>query len=236
VTAHPRGLAPAPARQRLLSAIWIATASLLAATLVGRLAVRAEWQWWFIPAALAGILLADLLSGLVHWAADTWGRSDLPVIGPRFLLPFRVHHVNPDDFLGRDVLDTNGDLAAITIPALVLLHALPLATGASQAFAVGGLSFCIAGGLTNQIHQWAHLPHPPRLIRAGQRLGLLLDRDAHAGHHAAPFDGSYCITTGWCNRPLERVAAFRRLERGVTSLTGWRPRGEEEEERRVANA
>jgi hypothetical protein len=235
VNASPPTLAPAPAGQRLLSAIWIVTASLLAATLAGRLALAAEWQWWFIPAAFAGILFADLLSGLVHWAADTWGRSDLPVIGPRFLLPFRVHHVNPDDFLGRDVLDTNGDLAAITIPALVLLHALPLGHGAAQGFAVCGLSFCVAGGLTNQIHQWAHRPDPPRMLRAAQRIGLVLDRDAHADHHAAPYDGSYCITTGWCNRPLERLAAFRRLERGVTSVTGWRPRADEEP-RTVTNA
>lgn len=226
-------LAPSPWSQRLLSALWIAIASALAAMLAVRLVLRAEWHWWFVPAAFAGILLADLFSGLVHWAADTWGRSDLPVIGPRLLRPFRVHHLNPDDFVTRGVLDTNGDLAAITIPALALLQTLSLHSAAAQALAVLGLSFCIAGGLTNQIHQWAHLPRPPRVIRGGQRLGLLLGRHAHAEHHAAPHDGSYCITTGWWNRPLDGIGAFRRLERGVTWVTGWRPR--RDEERTVAN-
>jgi Lipid desaturase domain len=31
--------------------------------------------------AICGILTADFGSGLVHWAADTWGSIELPVVG-----------------------------------------------------------------------------------------------------------------------------------------------------------
>ena len=55
---------------------------------------------WWTPLVLVGAgVTADLLSGLVHWTADTWGRETLPVVGRRFLRPFRVHHINPHDFL-----------------------------------------------------------------------------------------------------------------------------------------
>src|SRR5689334_6658220 len=51
-----------------------------------------ERPWLVLTAVLLGYLAADLVSGLVHWAADTWGSTDLPVIGPAVLAPFREHH------------------------------------------------------------------------------------------------------------------------------------------------
>jgi plasmanylethanolamine desaturase len=152
-----------PTRSQLLfSGLSIATAIGLLGALGIRLGAQLDLQQWWVPVALAaGVVAADFGSGLVHWGADTWGRDDLPVIGPRLLVPFRVHHINPDDFLRRRFLDTNGDAAVITIPVLAGLLAVPLDASGAGAVAVAGFGLCGIGMVTNQIHQWARWGSDP---------------------------------------------------------------------------
>jgi plasmanylethanolamine desaturase len=226
---------PLPALEESTTAqrwAWLAAiaAALAALTVLGvRIVVRVEvWEWWMPMSLVAGILLADFGSGLVHWGADTWGRDDLPIVGPRLLVPFRVHHINPGDFLRRNFVDTNGDVALIAIPPIVGLITMPLEQRWQIAAAIAGFGFCGIGMLTNQIHQWAHMPAPLAAVRVLQGLGLILGRTGHATHHDRPYDAHYCITTGWCNRPLEWIGFFRMLERTITRLTGAHPRHDDD--------
>jgi ubiquitin-conjugating enzyme E2 variant len=146
------------------------------------------------------------------------------MIGRRLLVPFRIHHINPDEFLERPFVETNGDVSFLAIPTLGCLLAVPLDTAWGGPLSIFGLGVCGVGMLTNQIHQWAHMPSPPRLVRFLQDCRVILGRAEHARHHQQPYDGCYCITTGWCNGPLERAGFFRSLERCVTRATGLVPR------------
>jgi ubiquitin-conjugating enzyme E2 variant len=146
------------------------------------------------------------------------------MIGRRLLVPFRVHHINPDDFLRRRFVDTNGDVASVAAPVLLALLMVPIDARWGGPVALFGLGFCGFGLMTNQIHQWAHMPAPPRMIRALQECRLILGPAEHAAHHERPYDVGYCITTGWCNRPLEAIGFFRRLEVAIHAITGARPR------------
>lgn len=180
---------------------------------------------WPLAAAVAGgALFADFLSGVVHWFADTWFEETTPLVGRRLLRPFRVHHANPGDFLRRNFVDTNGDVSMTVIPFLLAIYRLPLTTPTGQWMAVFLLTAAVVAWPTNQVHQWAHLPRPPRPIRWLQRAGIVLSPEAHRRHHTPPYAEHYCIATGWLNRPLAAICFFRRLERLITAITGLEPR------------
>lgn len=211
--------------RRIFEALCILTAVALLLVHVGRLVVLpSAFSWWSLILGAAGVAAADLASGLIHWAADTWGRESMPVLGPRLLHPFRVHHVNPDDFLRRSFLDVNGDVAAAVLPFLVGMFWIPLDDAAGRGCLSFMLGFSAAGLATNQVHQWAHMRHPPRPVRLLQDARLILSRGAHQRHHGAPYATDYCIATGWCNVTLNRINFFRRLERLIVRATGWTPR------------
>jgi ubiquitin-conjugating enzyme E2 variant len=187
---------------RRIELVSIAAFLLLAGTQVARL----EPGWALVPTALAGWLAADLLSGLVHWALDTFGSVRTPVVGPAFIRPFREHHADAQAITRHDFVETNGASCLGALPLLVGAAAMP--AGPLHGFLV----FTAFGALAaNQCHKWAHgeAQQLPRAVRALQHMGLILRPARHARHHAAPFDRDYCTAAGWLNGPLNAILGRR---------------------------
>lgn len=176
-------------------------------------------------AIVAGYVAADVASGLVHWAADRYGSEQTPVLGPNFIGPFRRHHVDPGDIAHHDFVETCGNSCIVAVPVLgaALIWMPDARGGAGSLFAWTALLVLIAATVTtNLFHKWAHMPSPPAPARALQRLGVVLSREHHAVHHAAPFRTYYCITTGWMNRPFQKARLHEWLER-LLARCGLRP-------------
>jgi hypothetical protein len=180
--------------------------------------------WLALSAFMAGFVGADFVSGAVHWAADTWGTPEWPIVGKALIRPFREHHVDQMEITRHDFIETNGNNCFVSIfptaaAALLPMHGTVSVFGCELMFA---LSFAVFG--TNQFHKWAHMENPPRLVAFLQRTNLLLPRDHHALHHSAPYAKYYCITVGWMNELLFRARFFQILERLITAATGMLPR------------
>ena len=198
------------------------TLAIVAMTLIG---LASSWTDGLIIlcAVGAGLLTADLLTGLVHWACDTWGTTTIPLLGPTLIRSFREHHVDPMSITRHDWAEINGEACLAASPFLIALCWL----GVDHLGTFGAwwaLSTTVAAMVTNQFHQWAHMRHPPRLVKYAQKTGLILSVRSHARHHRSPFTVDYCITTGWLNRPLNAIGFWRLLERFISAATGALPR------------
>jgi len=171
-------------------------------------------------------ILADFVSGLIHWFADTYGADDTPLFGPWLIKPFRQHHLYPRDICTHDLVLTIGNSCTIAAPfqagvLYLLLNDDEISiTEASLAFVFN--LFAMAMVATNLLHKWAHAEKTNWLISRMQRFRLLLSPAHHELHHTRPFDSNYCITNGWLNPLLERIRFFRSVETTL-SVIGIKP-------------
>jgi ubiquitin-conjugating enzyme E2 variant len=173
-----------------------------------------------------GALAADLVTGLVHWACDTWGDERTAWVGASLIHSFREHHRYPRAMLEHDWIEVNGAAAvpAAAAFALLSLSASPAAIQAEPFSRAFLWSLIGLGAVANQLHRWAHTRVPPRPILALQRLGLVLSPARHGGHHRVPHTTGYCIATGWLNGVLDGAGFWRALERAVVFITSVPPR------------
>jgi ubiquitin-conjugating enzyme E2 variant len=174
---------------------------------------------WGLAALVTGMLQADFLSGAVHWAFDTWGTPRTAVVGPLAIRTFREHHLDDKAMLRHDFVETNGHNFALSV---LVSGAGLLAASPFWAHALFFTALFVAA--TSQIHKWAHMERPPRVVQRLQRARLILSPAHHAGHHRSPRTRNYCITTGWLDGPLRLLRVWESLEAIIARVTGARPR------------
>ena len=167
-----------------------------------------------LASGVVGWLLADLLSGLVHWAGDTLGSEHTPVLGPSFIAPFREHHDDPQAMVAHGTVELVGSTALLALPSLVpVTHLVAFEGQGPLRLALGGVLLATLLGVvvTNLVHRWAHMDRPPAVAALLQRAGLILTPARHERHHTAPFDGWFCISSGLLDGLLMRIGLWERL-------------------------
>jgi plasmanylethanolamine desaturase len=164
--------------------------------------------------AVVAYALADLLSGVVHFLFDTAGSPDTPIIGQKFIRPFREHHDDPTAMTRGDFIAVNADNFFVCLPVVVPAFFV-IEADHHPYLGLFILALMIAVLITNQIHKWTHVPVAPPFVRWLQARRLILSNDHHDVHHGEPRNRNYCITWGVMDPVLN---ALLRLRQDPTSL------------------
>lgn len=173
-------------------------------------------NWWealllvpqLVLQLLLGWLLADFLSGVLHWIEDRFGpgREHWPVLGSLIFTPNIVHHDDPTAFLDSGFVGRNWTTWAAVAPIMMLLV---LAFGLQPWICAAA----IGGAMANEIHAWAHRKTlAPRWALRLQAVGMLQSPRHHAVHHVPDHRRHYCIISDWVNPVLDHFEFWHSIE------------------------
>lgn len=161
------------------------------------------------------LIAIDFVSGLVHWAEDTFWTEDTPVVGDWVVKPNVVHHEHPRAFLEKSWWASSWDL-------LLASSLIGLTFWLFNAFSVYVAIFCIIGANANQLHKYGHVSarDTPKVIRWLQKMKIIQDAKHHSGHHTGDKNTAYCVVTPWFNPILDYIGFWRGLERLTVPFFG----------------
>ena len=152
------------------------------------------------------LLIADFISGLGHWAEDTWGAPGKSEFLDKWVvLPNIDHHRRPGGIRNKTYWETNHVTVILSIFVVGVLLLLHVHTWQPY-FTVFLISH------SNQIHAWAHSQSSPRWVRKLQRFGVLQSVGHHGEHHKRPYACRFCTTTSFLNPILDASRFWRGLE------------------------
>ena len=155
----------------------------------------------------AGCLFAaDFLTGLMHWAEDTWLAPGRSAFLDRYIVRDNIeHHRRPGSIRAGTYWETNRVtivLAAVAVAGCAAGHVV-----AWQPY----LMFALLSH-SNQVHKWAHSSSVPAVVRRLQSIGLLQAPARHARHHKNPYATTFCAITDYLNPVLDATKFWRALE------------------------
>ncbi|VWX62560.1 fatty acid desaturase CarF family protein [Sphingorhabdus sp. 109] len=161
---------------------------------------------------LIGWLIADLISGIVHWIEDRILWVGMPLISKSVVEPNRLHHEDPRFFLDQTIWQRGGTTWFATAALAGLWLWL-------IGFSFIWLSALAGGLLTAEIHAMAHRGNEttgfPRVL---QQIGIIQSPSHHAGHHSRAMDTRYCTLTDFLNPLLDWIGVWPALEKILTTI------------------
>jgi len=169
---------------------------------------------------LGCVLVADFLTGVVHWFEDTYGLPSWPLLGKAVIEPNIHHHLQPQDLANSTFWQRNYQAL---VPLVVVLGLLWWFVG-SGAWPI--MLTLVLAAVGNEVHVWNHRKPSgnPWFVRFLQASCVIQTPRQHAQHHRAPYDRYFCTLTNLTNEVLELVRFWSGLEWLIWRVSGVRPK------------
>jgi ubiquitin-conjugating enzyme E2 variant len=158
-------------------------------------------------------LVADFITGVVHWWEDAYGNPAWPILGTYIIEPNLKHHSNPRALLqGSYWQRINTSLYAV----LVLIGVFWF-LGWHSPMMVICLLMCSQG---NELHAISHRTDKEngKWVCRLQKIGIVQRRKTHGWHHKAPYDTNFCVMTEYLNPVLNALHFWQGMEWLIAKL------------------
>lgn len=173
---------------------------------------------------IVGFLLADLLTGTVHWFEDSYlGYCiDLPVLD-NIAKDNELHHFFPRSILAYSYFEHMSIPLPMTFTVVGVLFVMNRSAFNSNYVCI--LSFAFFSSIANILHRFSHLRdcETSSVLKHFQKLGVLCSHDHHSKHHTSIKNEKYCVISEYNNWILDRLNFWRFLEYMIFTVTNIKP-------------
>lgn len=155
------------------------------------------------------VLLADFVSGFIHWLEDVYAKPGMPLIH-QIAVDNQLHHSRPRDFLKKNWWQSSWDIALVSFILVAVAWWF-------DALGWEIVLFAVLSTNANQIHKWSHQnsAEKPALVKWLQDKQIMQGPRQHSKHHTGEKNTHYCVMTNLLNPVLETVNFWRGLEQVI---------------------
>lgn len=191
---------------------------------------------FILASVFVGVLAGDLITGILHWAFDTWFSANTRFLR-RMVLIVREHHIYPDRVFQYSFYHDAGALSvmAFLLTSPLFTYAFFRSVSDSRGFHLLYYAVCVAVTISFalvfmfEFHKFGHKRNASQVVRFLQKLNILLSYTHHMKHHSGKHDKNYCLINGHADRTFGAAGGWRALESIISSLTGATPRSDDRE-------
>lgn len=178
---------------------------------------------WLLQLILA-FLVADFLSGIVHWFQDNYLDYcvDIPFLSV-IAKENEMHHYYPRTMLLYPFWETIWHSCYVVIVGVAVFY-FTLPPRAWKTYAVFLYTLIFVSIFSNLMHKYSHMRpcETNVLIRFCQAVGLLQSHEYHSVHHKTS-DRRFCVISQYVNPFLDALHFWSGVEYCIFLLTGKRP-------------